>query len=81
MFACFADWSAGASPSNSRGARRMTSTFWAMRSSTSETCFAVCPCASVTTSFTPRFAASSRRLFVSAMRQGLSLSICENPTV
>ena len=80
MRAACAASSAGASPSYSRGASRMSPTPRATRSSTSETCLEVWLCASVTTRSYCRFAASALMLAVCASRQGLLCSICEKPT-
>src|SRR3954447_2980784 len=59
----------------------MASTLAAIRESTSVTCLAAEPPASVTTISQPLLAASSCMLLVSARRHGLSLTVWENPTL
>src|SRR5690349_11901108 len=81
MPAAFALSTAAASGFSSRGARKIASTFCAIRLSTSATCLAEESVASVTTMSQPRLVASSFMLWVSARRQGLLLTICENPTL
>ncbi len=71
---------AGISGSSSRGGRNSTSMPCAIMLSTSETCLAAEPPASVTMRSQPHSSAVASKLAVWAMRQGLLLSLCAKPT-
>ena len=81
MPAALARITAGISGLSSRGGRNSTSMPWAIMLSTSATCLAAEPAASVATSSQPHSAATFLKLSVSAMRHGLLLSLWAKPTL